>query len=76
MAPVVYEFSPWCNAFVMFENTIKGFWLGAPNLPSSYSFGLKFHQLYLTVGITWRWNKLYNNNTIVLQEDTVQNILL
>ena len=27
-------------------------------LPSSYFIGLKFHQLYLAVGMIGRWNKL------------------
>ena len=34
---------------------------------------LKFHQLYLAIGIIGRWNKLLN--TFVLQDNKFQNIL-
>ena len=73
MAQVVYGFSPWIDIFVMLENTRKGSLLVSPSFPSSYVFGLKFRQLYLPVGIIERWNKLYN--TIVLQDNTFQNII-
>ena len=52
MAPIVYGLSPWLNTFVVLENTNKGSWLVVPSLPSSYLFGLKFHWLYLAIGIS------------------------
>ena len=73
MAPVVYGFYPWLNTFVMLENTIEGSWLVAPSLSSSYLYGLKFHQLYLAIGMIGKWNKLHN--LIVLQDNTFQHIL-
>ena len=70
MAPVVCEFSPWLNTFVMLENTKTGSWPVTLNLSSSYLFKLKFHQLYLAVGTIERWNKFHN--TIVLPDNTFQ----
>ena len=59
--------------FVMLYNTRKLSLLVSPGFPSSYLIVLKFHQLYLALGIIERWNKLHN--TIVLQDNTFQNIL-
>ena len=74
MAPVVYGFSTWLNTFVMLENTKEGSWLVFPSLSLFlFVFELKFHQLYLAVHIIGRWNKLHN--TIVLQDNTFQNII-
>ena len=72
MAPVVCGFSPCLNTFVMLEDAEKGSWLVAPRLSSSYSLELKFHQLYLAIGIIGSLNKLHN--TIVLQDNTFQTI--
>ena len=47
---------------------LKGLWFINLSLSSSYLFVLKFHHLYLTVGIIGRWNK--RHNTVVLQHNT------
>ena len=67
--------SPWRNTSIMLEQTKQESWSVAPSLSSSYVFELKFHHFYLDVGspIIQRWNKLHN--TIILQDDTFQDIL-
>ena len=69
----MHGLSSWLSTFVMLENIKEGSWLVAPSLPSSYLFGLQFHQLYLSIGILGSWNRLYN--TIVSQDNRFQNIL-